>query len=181
MLTSLRLHLKEVTIHDLNQIHELLSLPETDEYNTMGIPESIEATRTHLEQWFSDQKQDPRMSYTLAVSLIDSNQFIGLVGIKLGIPKYKNAHVWYKLHKDFWNFGYATEATKELLRFGFEELQLHRIEAGCDIENIGSIKVLEKVGMVREGIKRKNLPIRGDWKDNFFYAILEEDWLHSLS
>lgn len=180
MLTTPRLHLKEITVNDLDNIHQLLSLPETDEFNTMGIPESIEVTRSHLEQWFSDQKQNPRMSYAFALSLIDSNEFIGLVGIKLEIPKYKNAHVWYKLHKEFWNFGYATEATKELLRFGFEELKLHRIEAGCAIENTGSIKVLEKVGMVREGIKRKNLPIRGEWKDNYFYAILEEDWSPSI-
>ncbi len=63
------------------------------------------------------------------------------------------------------------------MNFGFNDLKLHRIEAGCAVENIASSKVLEKVGMTKEGIKRKILPIRGEWKDNYFYAILEEDFL----
>ena len=50
------------------------------------------------------------------------------------------------------------------------------MEAGCAVENIASSKVLEKVGMTREGMKRKKLPIRGQWKDNYFYGILEEDF-----
>ena len=60
-----------------------------------------------------------------------------------------------------------------MLQFGFFELQLHRIEAGCAVENVASIKVLEHVGMIREGRKRQILPIRGEWIDNYFYAMLE--------
>jgi [ribosomal protein S5]-alanine N-acetyltransferase len=94
----------------------------------------------------------------------------------LGVPNYQSGEVWYKLHKDFWGKGYATEAVTRILKFCFIDLNLHRIEAGCAVENVGSIRVLEKAGMTREGRKRKNLPIRGEWKDNYFYAILEEDF-----
>jgi [ribosomal protein S5]-alanine N-acetyltransferase len=66
---------------------------------------------------------------------------------------------------------------RKLLDFSFNILKLHRIEAGCAVENTASIKVLEKAGMTREGMKRKKLPIRGDWKDNYFYAISEEDFM----
>jgi ribosomal-protein-alanine N-acetyltransferase len=62
------------------------------------------------------------------------------------------------------------------LEFGFIDLKLHRIEAGCAVENIASTKTLEKVGFVREGMKRKKLPIRGEWKDNYVYGILEEEF-----
>lgn len=65
----------------------------------------------------------------------------------------------------------------KVLDFGFGVLKLHRIEAGCAVDNIASIKVLEKAGMTKEGMKRKKLPIRGKWKDNYFFAILEEDFL----
>jgi RimJ/RimL family protein N-acetyltransferase len=61
------------------------------------------------------------------------------------------------------------------LKFGFESLHLHRIEAGTATENINSIRVLEKIGMTREGRRRKILPIRGEWYDNYHYAILEDD------
>ncbi len=107
-------------------------------------------------------------------------EFIGLIALNLATAKYQKGEVWYKLHPRFWNQGYATESLKEVLRFAFEDLQLHRIQAGCAVENIGSIRVLEKVGMQKEGRQRKNLPIRGQWIDNFEYAILEEEW-QSLS
>jgi RimJ/RimL family protein N-acetyltransferase len=67
-----------------------------------------------------------------------------------------------------------------VLEFGFNELLLHRIEAGVATENSASIKVLEKIRMQREGLRRKILPIRGEWKDNFHYAILDEDFKEYL-
>ena len=74
-----------------------------------------------------------------------------------------------------WGNGYATEISKRLIKFGFEYLKLHRIEAGVATGHLKSIKILEKVGMKREGIRRKILPIRGEWKDNFHYAVVEDD------
>jgi RimJ/RimL family protein N-acetyltransferase len=56
-----------------------------------------------------------------------------------------------KLHFDHWGKGHGTEAVNRVLDFGFNDLNLHRIKAGCAVENIASIKVLEKVGMIREG------------------------------
>ena len=102
---------------------------------------------------------------------------MGLIALNIGKANYKTAEVWYKIHVDHWKKGYTTEALTKLLGFGFKDLKLHRIEAGCAVENISSIRVLEKVGMTKEGMKRKKLPIRGEWKDNYFYAILEEDFL----
>lgn len=58
---------------------------------------------------------------------------------------------------------------------GFETLQLHRIEAGCAVGNIGSMTVLEKVGMFREAHTRKLLPLKSGWSDNYRYAILSTD------
>jgi len=83
--------------------------------------------------------------------------------------------VWYKIHPDFWNKGFATEGLKAVIDFGFETLKLHRIEAGCAVDNIGSLKVLEKAGMLQEGRGRKLLPLKQGWSDNFKYAILETD------
>lgn len=110
------------------------------------------------------------------MELKDSNQFIGLIGINLGKEKYRNAEVWFKLHPNFWNRGFATEALQRLLTFGFEDLKLHRIEAGCAVGNLGSISVLEKVGMKREAHTRKLLPLKSGWSDNYGYAILEGDY-----
>ncbi len=62
-----------------------------------------------------------------------------------------------------------------MIQFGFKTLKLHRIEAGCAVENHASIKVLEKAGMIREGRGRQILPLKSGWADNFEYAILENE------
>ena len=176
MLKSKRLHIRELTSADIDNVHELHSLPETDEFNTLGIPENIQTTENILTEWLILQKQEPRISYVFSIDKTENNNFVGLIAINLGKTNYRTAEVWFKIHKDHWRKGYTTEALTRLLDFGFNDLKLHRIEAGCAVENIASIKTLEKVGFTREGMKRKKLPIRGEWKDNFFYGILEEDY-----
>ena len=172
-LKSERLIIRPINFSDLKTIHQLHSLPETDEFNVLGIPENIEQTQAIVEQWVSENQKDDNQIFTFTIIL--KNQFIVLIALNLGKKKYQNAEIWYKLHPDFWNNGYATEALKIIINFGFKELKLHRIGAGCAIENIGSIRVLEKVGMTLEGRKRQNLPLKTGWSDNFEFAILSSD------
>jgi ribosomal-protein-alanine N-acetyltransferase len=176
MLKTTRLNIRELTFADIDNVHKLHSLPETDEFNTLGIPENIQTTENILNEWLIRQKQEPRNSYIFCIEKNDDNEFIGLIAINLGKVNYKTAEVWFKIHKDYWRQGYTTEALTRILKYGFIDLKLHRIEAGCAVENIASSKTLEKVGFKREGMKRKKLPIRGVWKDNYFYGILEEDF-----
>jgi [ribosomal protein S5]-alanine N-acetyltransferase len=176
MLHTNRLHLREIALSDISSIHTLYSLPQTDEFNTLGIPETMAVTQKIVNDWVRSQTSIPRTAYIFCLELTESKQFIGLIALSLGKPNYRIAEVWFKIHAAYWNNGYATEALKELLQFGFNQLKLHRIEAGCAVENTASAKVLEKSGMIKEGMKRKILPVRGAWVDNYFYAILEEDF-----
>ena len=175
VLKSERLILREINANDLDFMHHLHTIPEVDQYNTLGIPEDKLVSEKLLNDWLVTFAELPRKRYVFIME--NSNQLpIGLLGLNLGKPNYANAEIWYKLDPDFWAKGYATEAVKTILDFGFNQLQLHRIEAGCAVENTGSIKVLEKAGFTKEGHTRKLLPIRGVWHDNFGFAILEEDW-----
>jgi RimJ/RimL family protein N-acetyltransferase len=155
----------------LDDIHELHSLPQTDEFNTLGIPESKDETQKIIEPWIADI-----VNYTFAIKQSSDDKFVGLIALKLGKKKYKKAEVWFKLNYRHWNKGYGKEALSKILDLGFNELQLHRIEAGCAVGNIASIKLLEKVGMTKEGRKRKVLPLKNGWSDNFEYAILATDF-----
>ena len=170
-----RIKLRLIELSDLNSIHKLHSLPETDEFNALGIPQNIEETKSVIEPWIAENKLDKIKSYTFAIENRMDKEFIGLFGLKLGNEKYKRGEVWYKIHSDYWKKGYATESLKAVINFGFENLKLHRIEAGCAVENIGSFKVLEKAGMIREGRLRQVLPLKSGWSDNFEYSILETD------
>lgn len=177
IITTSRLNIRELSPSDIDNIHILHSLPETDRFNTLGIPESIQITEKLVSEWLTAQDSLPRTSYIYGIELMDSNQFIGLVALNLRESKFQAAEVWFKLNSSYWDKGYATEALNKILDFGFHELYLHRIEAGCSIENTGSIRVLEKARMTREGTKKKILPIRGEWVDAYSYAILNKEFI----
>jgi [ribosomal protein S5]-alanine N-acetyltransferase len=81
-----------------------------------------------------------------------------------------------QLRRDRWGYGYATEAMQAMLQFGFQSLGLHRISDFCDPENQASIRVMEKVGMRREGHLVQNHYTKGRWWDSVVYAILAEEW-----
>ena len=175
-ISSDRLLLKEIGWDDVEDIHRLHSVPEVDEFNTLGIPANIDVTNKVIKTDIEDQGKSPRSKFCWKIILKDSNKFIGLAGMSLSNDRFKMAEFYYKLFPEFWGNGFATETAKRIIQFGFEYLKLHRIEAGVATENLASIKVLEKAGMLREGVRKKILPIRGKWKDNFHYAIVEDDY-----
>ncbi len=170
-----RLILSEVTINDLEEIHQLHSIPEVDEFNTLGIPKTIEDTEKIVYPLIEAQSTTPRGSYMWKITTKETNEFIGVAGFSLSNNKFRLGEIYYKLDPEYWGNGYATELAKRLVLLGFENFNLHKVEAGVATKNIKSIRVLEKIGMTREGLRRKILPIRGEWIDNYHYAIVEDD------
>ncbi len=174
-LESSRLKLIEITWHDLEEIHNLHSIPETDEFNTLGIPKDIEDTRKIFRPLIEARIEQPRKNYSWKIILKSSEAFIGLAGLTLSNDKFRLGEIYYKLNPIYWGKGYGTETSRTLIKSGFEYFHLHKVEAGVAVDNIRSIRVLEKSGMTREGLRRKILPIRGNWVDNYHYAIVEDD------
>ena len=172
---SKRLILKEISWDDLENIHELHSIPEVDEFNTLGLPKNSEETREVLRPIIEELRSEKRHHISWKIVTKDSLDFIGLAGTVLSADQYKQGEIYYKLLPVHWGHGYATEVSKSLIKAGFDDFKLHIVGAGVATENIQSIKVLEKSGMTREGLRRKILPIRGEWVDNYQYAILEDD------
>ena len=175
ILKSRRITLKEIKTSDLNDIHRLHSCPEVDQYNTLGIPKNIDETKKVLEPILKDQQSEIRKHYSWKIIENKNKIFIGLAGLINSCDRFKTGEIYYKLFPEYWGNGYATEAAKLMINFGFKQLKLHRIEAGAAVENIKSIRVLEKLSMTKEGIGRKILPIRGKWVDNYRYSIIEDD------
>lgn len=81
------------------------------------------------------------------------------------------------LNPKYHNNGYTTEAAKALIAYGFEVLNLHRIVATCQPENVPSYKVMEKIGMRREGFFKKCIPAGDVWWDELYYAILHDEYI----
>jgi RimJ/RimL family protein N-acetyltransferase/nitroimidazol reductase NimA-like FMN-containing flavoprotein (pyridoxamine 5'-phosphate oxidase superfamily) len=174
-LTSKRLYLNEINWNDLDTLHQLHSIPEIDEFNTRGIPETTSETREVIKNAIDDKQNQIRKIIAWTIWTKDTNDFIGEAGINLSANRFKLGEIYYNLHPKYWNRGFGTETVKRLIDFGFNDLGLHKVEAGVATDNIRSIRVLEKAGMIREGLRRRILPIRGEWKDNYHYAIVEDD------
>ncbi|HUX97036.1 MAG TPA: GNAT family N-acetyltransferase [Bacteroidales bacterium] len=170
-----RLILREISWDDLEDIHRLNSLPEVSEFNITGIPKDIEETKESIRPYIEGQTIIPRPFYNWKIESKDKMEFIGLANIKFSLDRLRLGEISFKLFPDHWGKGYATEVLKKLITTGFDYFKLHKIEAGTIIENSKSIRVLEKSGMIREGIRRKIVPIRGEWKDGYLYAIVEDD------
>ena len=173
--TTKRLKISAISENDISDIHKMNSFEKVAAFNTIGIPNTITDTEKMLQPVLEDKSHADRSVFGWTIRSLADNGFIGMVGMNLSSKRFRMAEIHYSIIPYFWGNGYATEAAKAVINFGFEILKLHRIEAGVATENFHSIKVLEKAGMTREGIRRKILPIRGQWYDNYHYAILEED------
>lgn len=112
-----------------------------------------------------------------AVLLKDENRLIGHIAFfkYFGNPTYKIGWVF---NPKYYNKGFATEAAQTVLEFGFYKMKLHRIIATCQPENSTSYRIMEKIGMQREGYFKKCIPHEDDWWDEYYYVILGEGGQH---
>lgn len=177
VLSTNRLEIRPILESDIEIVHQLQSNEEVERYNTMGIAPDKNFSQDILTQYMRDF-QDPHASHLVYVILLkEENTAIGLLGLKMSRPKYQSAEIWYKLLPEYWSKAYATEAAGRILEFCFIEFKLHRVEAGCAVENMGSVRVLEKIGMRREALKQQVLPLSSGWSDAYDYAILRSEYL----
>jgi ribosomal-protein-alanine N-acetyltransferase len=170
-----RLVLREFEESDLQAIQEYASDPEVVRYMGWG-PNSEDDTRAFLKRALEQRRQQPRVEYGLAIILKAESRPIGSGGITIANLDQKEAELGCCFNRHFWGQGYATEAARTFVAFGFEELGLHRIYATCDPANVASAHVMEKIGMQREGRLREHRWRKGRWRDSYLYAILEQEW-----
>jgi ribosomal-protein-alanine N-acetyltransferase len=116
-------------------------------------------------------------SYEFGIFLKDSERLIGDIAVdEVRRDPFLHAFVGYSIDREQTGQGYATEALRLLTEFAFAQLRLHRLTAGVSPRNHGSIRVLEKLGYLREGLARENLRINGRWEDHYQYAMLQREW-----
>lgn len=113
-------------------------------------------------------------SAIFAICLKNDDQLAGAIGLEIS-PQDENAELGYWIGRKYWNQGIATEAAAAVVRFGFETLALHKIHAHHVTRNPASGRILEKIGMVREGMFRSHIKKWGTFEDVVFYGILKSD------
>ncbi len=170
-----RLFLRDILESDFEALHEYGSDPQVVRFMPWG-PNTEQDTREFIRKQSAAQKENPRTEYTLALVPKAEKRLIGTCSIRIASPVHNQAEIGYATNRKYWNLGYVTEAVRRIIRFGFEELGMHRIFATCDPENTGSYRVMEKNGMQREGLLRENMQIHGRWRNSYLYSILEEEY-----
>ncbi len=174
-LTTSRLLLREFVAEDWKAVQAYQSDPLYTRYHAWEQPTETEA-REFVGRFVSQQHEQPRAKFQLAIILPTSGKLIGNCGLRVNDISLREGNIGYELDSRYWGRGYATEAAREMLRVGFEEHNLHRIWAGCVAENVVSARVLEKIGMQREGYFREKEFFKGRWWDGLLYAILDHEW-----
>ncbi len=167
--------LRKLNLDDLDTVHALISNIEVVRYMLFPMG-SRDDSEKFLRDSIDESPSDPWRSIVRGVATPTFDEVIGLCGI-VNLRGSSDGELWYLVSPTWWRKGVATAAAKAMLTFGFNELRLHRIWATCLPENPGSARVLENVGMRREGHLVKNLRIHGEWRSSYLYAMLEEEWL----
>jgi RimJ/RimL family protein N-acetyltransferase len=171
-----RLILRPFVLEDLEDVNNYSSDIDVTKHLHWG-PYSEKETKNFINMAISEAGQKGRTRYRFALTLKDENRAIGSLAVRVVSTDDREASIGFVVGKGYWGMGYGSEAVYGLLFFGFDVLKMHRISASCTSENIGSIKVLEKVGMTREGVLRHNRFVKGAWRDSVIYSMLEDEWL----
>ncbi len=115
-----------------------------------------------------------------AVALKTTNQLIGDCAVHTLESQPDIVEIGFTVAPEFHGQGYATEAVTGLLGYLFAKLNKHKVIAYSNVENESSVRLLERVGMRREGYLLQNYKSKGKWVDEYLYAILQQEWEHSL-
>jgi ribosomal-protein-alanine N-acetyltransferase len=129
-----------------------------------------------IYQFILWQGEQPRGKAQLAITLADTGELIGNVGVRRETPDEPMADMGFELNPDHWGRGYATEAARAVVDLGFGEWGLQRIHAHCVSENTASARVLERVGLRLEARLRDHQHFKGRFWDISLYGILRSEW-----
>jgi RimJ/RimL family protein N-acetyltransferase len=145
--------------------------PEVTRYLIWQPHKRIEETNVFLARCL--EGWSTRNEYSWVITAKESGELIGMVGLR--VREFK-ADLGYVLGRRFWGKGIATEAVTPIANWALAQPHIYRVWATCDVENAASARVLEKVGMKREGIMRRSQihpGVSDEPSDSYCYALVK--------
>jgi len=167
-----RLYLRRVEKEDVNEIFDLRSDKETMKYIPRPLVKTEEEALAHIAM--IDEKIETNEGINWAITLKNNSKLIGLIGHYRIKPEHFRAEIGYMLLPEYHGKGIITEAIKETVKYGFEIMKLHSIEAVIDPKNLASESVLQKCGFVKEAHLKENEYFEGRFWDSVIYSILNK-------
>jgi len=168
-----RLQLRPFTLEDEAAVFALASDPEVARFVRFEAHRTLAETRAFLELVEQHYRRgDP---FAWAIVRREDDRLIGSCGFVSQAVERCSAEIGYWLGKAYWGRGYAVEAARALVQFGFQQMGLARVEAKCFIENHAGQRVIEKLGMKCEGSDRSEM-IKGEYPEMNLYWITKQEW-----
>lgn len=175
VIDSERILLRQLTEDDAPAILAEFNHPEVTRHLNPDPPVvNLDSARTIIA-WFNELFENQE-GWRWGIELKAKRQLIGTCGFHQWKPKHRCAEIGYDFRYEYWGKGFASEVVGRMLQFGFEEMNLHRIEADCHEDNIGSARVLEKAGFTLEGMWREREFEHGRFVNLKQYGILEDEY-----
>ena len=165
-----RLLLRPFRLHDVDDVYAYLSDPVWGKY----LPVSQPPVYSDAEWWVAESvliDWETKLRWAIEYG----GSVVGAIGLNVN-PVAGIGEIHYSIARRLWNQGLATEASLVVIDWGFRERRLERIWTTVDTENLGSARVLEKLGMRREGVLRKSTLTHGELRDMVVYGLLREEW-----
>ena len=170
--TTPRLTLREISLADGPALQAYQSMPDNWRHQAVDPEEYSDGERIQRYLHYRGDGDERRLFVFVARST-SGDQLIGEIGISRTYPE--TVAIGFSVAPEHWGAGYATELARDALTFGFADLNAHRITAAVAVENVACCRVLEKIGMTREGTSRDCIRARGRWWTEHQYAILQSD------
>ncbi|GAA0315475.1 GNAT family protein [Bacillus carboniphilus] len=167
-----RLTLREITESDASALFSYFSTDEVTRYYGSSAFQNVEEARTLIQKFKNGLEEKKVIRW--GIERKEEKGLIGTIGYHALAPLHKRAEVGYEIHPDYWRNGFASEALRAVISYGFEELELIRIGAVVYLENDASNQMLQKMGFESEGILRKYMYQNGKFYDTHIYSLLKE-------
>lgn len=175
ILVGKRIILRQIELDDCTNVYvKWLNDPNINRYlETRWSKQNLDS----IKEFVKSQRENNH-SILLAITMLEDGKHIGNIKIGPVNSYHLHADISYFIGENaYWNKGLASEAINMICQFGFEELGLHRVEAGCYSAAIGSWKALEKNGFVKEGIFRERVISDGEYMDIYRYGLLKKEFV----
>lgn len=173
-ITTRRLLIREYKIEDFVAVFDYVKNPSYWQYQRSDIP-TEEQIKTLIEWVVREQGTSPRLSYFLAATRRDTGEVVGEAVLKILSPADRQGEMGFGIVPKFWKQGYGTEIGHAIIDMAFGHFKLHRVSGQCSPDNKGSIRVMQKLGMGREGLLRDIYFGRGKWWSSLVYSLLEAE------
>jgi RimJ/RimL family protein N-acetyltransferase len=165
-----------MTLDDFDDVHAYDSREDVARY-LYWEPRTDEESRSALVRYASRTALEKEGDgLVLGVVWPEVDRLVGQVNLQWLSSEHQTGEVGFIVNPEFGGRGIAAEAAGVMLRLGFEDLGLHRIIGRCDARNLASVRVMERLGMRREAHLIENEYVKGEWTDEFIYAMLDREW-----